>query len=496
MSLAPFVDPSSPQTRKRGHRELMELTLTRIFDDVTPLEQSLAKFVEFICFADAWESGVVWLADQSGLLSAVAGTSNGELAVRAFREGEVVCEPGVGAAFPISDSRQTMGVIELFNSRLPPMNDESVRALHDTGLAVGRLIERERLVKAIQRKGMEWAGTFDAIESPIFLAASDGAVVRMNRAGRDLAGGTYASILGRRVGALGDGEVWRSLDDLVRVIVETRQSCSARAMNDDRHWDISGSVYVAEGDDRIILILRDITRIVTLQESVRRGEQLAAMGELVAGVAHEVRNPLFGMGVTLDGYEPLLNHDADSADMFTALRTWIQRLNQLMEDLLQYGKSWRVDLREGRLGEVIEQAVAQTLPTAEHLHVRIRSESGDDLLMLMDPARLAHAVQNVILNAVQHSDAEREVDVTAKRTDGMIECLVRDSGPGFDTRDLPKIFQPFFTRRRGGTGLGLSIVQRIVDEHGGTVAAENATGGGALVRMRFPEFRPTDRARE
>jgi signal transduction histidine kinase len=246
----------------------------------------------------------------------------------------------------------------------------------------------------------------------------------------------------------------------------------------------------------VILILRDITHIVALQESVRRGEQLAAMGELVAGVAHEVRNPLFGMSVTLDVYEPLINRDADSAEMFTALRTWINRLNQLMEDLLQYGKAWHVDLREGRLGEVIEQAVAQTMPVADQLRVRIRSESSDDLTMLMDSERLAHAVQNVILNAVQHSDAEKEIDVKARRESGMIECEVRDSGPGFDAKDLPRIFQPFFTRRRGGTGLGLSIVQRIVDEHGGAVVAENAPGGGAVVRMRFPEFRPTNAAGE
>jgi len=478
-----------PETRNHSHRELMELTLTRIFDDGDSIEQNLARLIEFICAADSWESGAVWLADDHRTLTRVAGTSDGAFAQRAFTSGEIVCVPREGVAFLISDSRHTLGVIELFSPTLEPLSAEALRALHDTGLAVGRLIERARLVKAIQRKGLEWAGTFDAIELPIFLTDAQAVVVRMNRAARDLAGGTYASILGRRVGSLGDSEVWRSLDDLVRAIADTRQSCSVRA-TDDRLWDISGSVYAAEGEDRVVLILRDITRIVALQESVRRGEQLAAMGELVAGVAHEVRNPLFGMGVTLDVYEPLLKHDADSAEMFTALRTWIDRLNQLMEDLLQYGKSWRVDLCEGRLGEVIEQAVAQTMPVADQLRVRVRSESGDDLTMLMDPARLAHAVQNVILNAVQHSSADATIEVKAHRVGGAIECEVRDSGPGFDAKDLPRIFQPFFTRRRGGTGLGLSIVQRIVDEHGGTVIAANATGGGAVVTMRFPEFRP------
>jgi signal transduction histidine kinase len=398
----------------------------------------------------------------------------------------------VAGARRADGSHAVRGVRRYFSGTSTPIRDGFAIIVRD----VTQSRERERLVHTIQRKGAEWALTFDAIESPIFLTSAAGIVVRMNRAARDLAGGTYQSILDRRIGALGDGEVWRALDDVVQAIVESRQSCSARAMDREKHWDIGGSVYAAEGEERVILILRDITRLVTLQESVRRGEQLAAMGELVAGVAHEVRNPLFGMGVTLDVYEPLVNRDADSAEMFTSLRTWIQRLNQLMEDLLQYGKSWRVDLREGRLGEVIEQAVAQTLPAAEQNQVRICAGSTDDLTMLMDPVRLVHAVQNLILNAVQHSDAGSQVFVDARRENGMIECTVRDTGPGFDAKDLPRIFQPFFTRRRGGTGLGLSIVQRIVDEHGGTVLAENAAGGGGVVRMRFPVFRPTDRAGE
>jgi signal transduction histidine kinase len=490
MSLAPFVDPSSSQTRKRGHRELMELTLTRIFDDVTPLEQSLAKFVEFICFADAWESGVVWLADQTGLLSPVAGTSSGELAVRAYREGEVVCAPGLGAAFPISDSRQTIGVIELFNRSLPPMNDESVRALHDTGLAVGRLIERERLVKAIQRKGMEWAGTFDAIESPIFLTSSDGTVVRMNRAGRDLAGGTYASILGRRVGALRDGEVWRSLDDLVRVVVETRESCSARAMQDDRHWDISGSVYVAEGEDRVILILRDITRIVTLQESVRRGEQLAAMGELVAGVAHEVRNPLFGISATLDAYSEEMNTD-ELREMAATLRDQVGRLSRLMKELLEFGKPVAVTRYPGALDSLIGEVIASRRAPAAEAKVEIRSHIDADVpLIPMDHERLRQVFENVVDNALQHAPAGTAVtisgDVLLHAGQYCVEIRVEDEGKGFLPGETQHVFEPFFTRRERGTGLGLSIVQKIVEEHDGIVTASNRAQGGARITIRLP----------
>jgi signal transduction histidine kinase len=534
--------------RRKGHRELMELALTRIFEADAPLEENLANLIEFICEADGWELGVIWLADEHETLAPAAFWHDGSprsaqfretmrglhfarghgIPGRVYRDGELLCVPDLTeetsavraeqasrlgfrgvAAVPIADAHRTIGVFELFTRALRPLSDEMTRALHDTGLAVGRLIarqkeaeERARLRKAIERKGIEWALTFDAIESPIFLTSIDGTVVRMNRAARDLAGrGHYNDILGRDLGTLGSGEIWRTLGDLVRAVGGMRESCAARAIDErQHHWDISGSIYAADAaEDRVIVILRDITPIVTLQESVRRGEQLAAMGELVAGVAHEVRNPLFGMSVTLDAYEPLLNTSGDAQEMFAALRTWITRLNLLMENLLEYGKAWRVDLREGRLHDIVEQAIVLSQPAADQARVRVTQASDGDLVMLMDPQRLTHALHNLILNAIQHSPMEGEVEVMARRVGeqsrGVIECVVRDRGPGFDAGDLPRIFQPFFTRRRGGTGLGLSIVQRVVDEHGGTVAAENGAGGGAVVRMRFPEYRSADPAR-
>jgi signal transduction histidine kinase len=112
----------------------------------------------------------------------------------------------------------------------------------------------------------------------------------------------------------------------------------------------------------------------------------------------------------------------------------------------------------------------------------------------MDQIRLVYAFENVINNAIQHSEAGSVVEVTCGTVSAgdrtYIECKVRDRGPGFREDDLPRVFEPFFTRRRGGTGLGLSIVQRVVDEHGGSVAAGNDPDGGASVVIRLPVYQP------
>src|SRR5260370_3398238 len=101
---------------------------------------------------------------------------------------------------------------------------------------------------------------------------------------------------------------------------------------------------------------------------------------------------------------------------------------------------------------------------------------------LMDGSRLAQAFENLITNAIQYSTRGQAVSISEAETEGFAEWEIRDRGAGFIESDLPRIFQPFFTRRRGGTGLGLAIVQRIIDQHGGMVAAKNHPDGGAVVR--------------
>ena len=109
--------------------------------------------------------------------------------------------------------------------------------------------------------------------------------------------------------------------------------------------------------------------------------------------------------------------------------------------------------------------------------------------MLADRARVSQVLQNLIENAVHFSPAGGRVEVSlaVAEADGerYVECSVKDSGPGFDPSDLPRLFEPFFTRRRGGTGLGLSIVKRIVYDHGGEVTADNHPQGGAVVKVRL-----------
>jgi signal transduction histidine kinase len=526
--------------REGTHREAMELTLSHIFADSGSLDQALGSVLEFLCQSDGWDLGLAWLLRRGGLECAAVWhdgrkpSADFADAVRELRfeigqgipgrtfadervtwVADLLDETGglrwpfalpLGfrgvVAVPLRAPKGVLGVLELFTRSVRPVNESTMRFLGETGLAIGRLIEnrsaddeRRRLHDELAVRGSEWLQTFDAIELPIFITSADGAIVRTNAAARQLAGAT--DLEGRAIGRIDRTELWRTLGDMVRAVIETRSACSGQSVEElgNRHWDLSASLFSPSdgAGERVILILRDVTTTVTLQESVRRGEQLAAMGELVAGVAHEVRNPLFGMTATLDAYEGAVGATADGAEMISALRSWIGRLTGLMEDLLEYGKTWHVDLAPGELDDALAHAVSACAHLADAAGIVIETDVSDhNLTMLMDHGRLVRALQNVVMNAIQHSPPGGRVEVAARRLTGTergtLQLDVRDAGPGFVPGDVPKIFEPFFTRRRGGTGLGLPIVLRITDEHGGTVRALNAEGGGGLVQLQFPEF--------
>jgi signal transduction histidine kinase len=246
------------------------------------------------------------------------------------------------------------------------------------------------------------------------------------------------------------------------------------------------------GDGRIIVVAKDTTRLLELREALRREENMTAMGALVAGVAHEVRNPIFAISSTLDAFEARFGNAPELEKYFSVLRREVERLGHLMRDLLDYGRPPQVEMSAVALRDVVAAAIRDCCELEEKAaEVTVTNDVSAALPpVTLDPKRMAQVFHNVIHNALMHTPPGGEVVVNASRRvlDGrrFVECVVRDGGPGFRPEDLPHVFRPLFTRRAGGTGLGLAIAQRIVEMHGGVMKAGNAPQGGAMVVVRLP----------
>jgi signal transduction histidine kinase len=243
--------------------------------------------------------------------------------------------------------------------------------------------------------------------------------------------------------------------------------------------------------ERAILIAQDITKRAELEASLRQSEMMSLLGSLVAGVAHEVRNPLFGISSILDAFETRFSDRTEYLRYTNVLRDEIGRLTILMEELLEYGKPFRGELYLVSMEEMIARSVRACAPAAELAQINLDTRIEDSLPKVrIDRRRLSKVFVNLIENAIQHSPQKGSVTIEAQRiNDGnheWVQCAIKDSGAGIPAEDLIKIFEPFFSKRRGGTGLGLAIAQRIMQEHGGKLIAGNNPEGGACMLARFP----------
>jgi len=326
--------------------------------------------------------------------------------------------------------------------------------------------ERLRLRQEIRQSAIEWRQTFDSVSTPIVITDMNGVIQRLNESATKLAGLPEPEIVGRDISVIRHGD-------------------------DGRRWDISVSPLFPDMDNSPrITVFWEITRIVALQESLRRSETMTAMGKLVGGVAHEVRNPLFGISATLDAYTEEMNTD-ELREMAATLRDQVGRLSRLMKELLEFGKPVAVTLHPGALDLLIDEVIASRRAPAAEGEVELRNYIDPGVpLIPMDRERMRQVFENVVDNALQHAPRGTAVtisgDMLLHAGRHCVEIRIEDEGKGFMAGEMRHVFEPFFTRRERGTGLGLSIVQKIVEEHEGVVTASNRAQGGARITIRLP----------
>lgn len=229
----------------------------------------------------------------------------------------------------------------------------------------------------------------------------------------------------------------------------------------------------------------------TIMEKMKQSERLSALGEFSAGIAHEIKNPL----ASIKNFTQLLPTEYGDPQFrreFIELVTHeVNRINRIVNDLLDYARPRKVTLRTTNISELIDEILSSLKVTFDEHHITIEKDYTQTPPIETDPEQIRQVLLNLILNSVEAMPNGGSIKFTIKKNEEEVEIGVNDTGRGISEETLKEIFNPFFTTKEGGTGLGLSIVQRIVNERGGRIEVASRQNQGTQFKLFLPIERHT-----
>jgi signal transduction histidine kinase len=234
-------------------------------------------------------------------------------------------------------------------------------------------------------------------------------------------------------------------------------------------------------------------RVAELQDELseknrelERARRLAALGELSAGVAHEIRNPLGGIQLSASLLEGEVTEEPQKK-LVAKILSGVSMLDAIVGDLLEFTNYREADIRPVLLADLLSEAIDYAGPEiSARGHKVSQGPLPDDARVLVDGSHVVRAFLNLVLNAVQAMDEPGTITVEAAPGEGAWIVRISDTGPGIPDEAADKLFNPFFTTKETGTGLGLAIVHKIIGSHNGSIKAENGTDGGAAFTVTLP----------
>ncbi len=274
-----------------------------------------------------------------------------------------------------------------------------------------------------------------------------------------------------------------------------------------RDGDMQVSVNFADRNDDIGDLGRNFNEMVRqLRESreeiqrlhaaqMVRAEHFATMGELAAGLAHEIRNPLAGIAGVMNIVARDLPATSPAREVVGEVQQEVQHINRFVTELLTLARPTPPEIRPADLNHTAEHAytLARQQVLARDIEFEISRADGMPPVE-HDPGQIQQVLLNLLLNSIQAIEKSGKVAMTLEQRDGMAVVTVADTGRGIAAENLSNIFRPFFTTKRSGTGLGLSLAQRIVQEHGGHLEVTSAPGKGTKFVMLLPFARAKEAA--
>ncbi|HET6347870.1 MAG TPA: ATP-binding protein [Candidatus Krumholzibacteria bacterium] len=327
------------------------------------------------------------------------------------------------------------------------------------------------------------------MSSGVLVVDVDCRVITMNAAAEEILELRRDEVLAQRI----DIALGRRAHDLAHELVESlaierprrRQEISAHTRAGAyRPLGISISP-LTDGTQRrrgVIAVFQDLTEVHEMRERVRKADRLAAVGELSAGIAHELRNPLASISGSIEMLYHELALDGENRRLMELIMRESDRLDRIISDFLEFARLRTPRRIPSRLGRCIEEVVTLVRQNAEKsagVDIRIQCASTVPDVW-MDDEQMRQVFMNLAVNACEAMNDGGTLEIAIDRAGDQVRVSFKDSGPGIEPDGMERMFEPFFTTKDGGTGLGLAMANKIVGAHGGSIECRNADRGAVF----------------
>lgn len=430
---------------------------------------------------------------------------------------------------PICDDHNFYGYVlaDKFFSREPVSYEEirlSAAIASHSALAVGRAFKHKKMVQKIARQLGEiehlksfYESIIQNLRSGLLTLDQSMQITDVNRAAEQILGYNREEILAKPLENLIDTKQNNKkcfFQDLVDEVDNSMGFLSEIAMRKK-----SGELFPSEVCFSVITnsngeviglscIFRDITTKKVLEQDLARMDKLASLGEMAAGVAHEIKNPLAGISGAMQILGRSFEDDDTSRMIFDEVLSQVKRLDNFVNELLQFAKPGQSCFDALQLDRIIEKVLFLVASQLEEKRIIVyRDFERNPPAVKGDAGQLQQVFLNIILNAIDAMDVEGVLTIhscwetdsaNCKRNDcmspvcrtanGHLRVAIQDNGRGIDREELETIFNPFHTTKSNGTGLGLSISHRILEQHGGSIFVESEPGSGSTFIVCLPVY--------
>lgn len=400
--------------------------------------------------------------------------------------------PRMTRSHPLMDSGVIVGSLEESASLRPLILDSTVLATAGTGITlllfllfrVYPISALRNALDMLSREKGRAAVTLQSIGDGVISTDPEDRVLIINRMAERITGWTQAEADGKPIGVVFHPEGDVLVD---RNGVSHRVEAGKSPVLDDNGRRVG-----------TVLVIRDVTEKARMEAAMANAQKLESIGVLAGGIAHEIRNPLSSINISISsieracgasaGLEPETKGKIDL--ILEQMKSAAAKMGLIVQRVLDYSKPFPPRKEAVDLNKVIEEAVRLSLSTLRKREIAVLKDLAPDLTMCrVDVQMIEQVLVNLITNACQAMEGierAKRLEIASSVQDGRIVLRVSDSGPGVPPAFREKVFDPFFTTRKDGSGIGLSFSHRIVIDHGGALRVGTSRWGGAEFRIEIP----------